>query len=117
MQIWFDIVPDGTYSEASLPRTAATRSCRRLTLGSSPKTSSPTSAAAMAARMPALGRVTVSLRKSTMAVMVRSVVVYVERSRGAVRALSRKRLFLLVLQEPAFADLLEEDLARGNRVR
>src|SRR5262245_4401985 len=64
MQIWLDIVPDGTYRAASLPSRAATRSCRRLMEGSSLKTSSPTSAAARAARMPGVGRVTVSLRKS-----------------------------------------------------
>ena len=38
--------------------------CRRFTVGSSPKTSSPTSASAMQALMPGVGRVTVSLRKS-----------------------------------------------------
>src|SRR4051794_4242889 len=65
MEAWFDMVPDDTNRAASLPSSAATRCSRWLTVGSSPKTSSPTSAAAMAARMPAVGRVTVSLRKST----------------------------------------------------
>ena len=46
--------------------TPAMRSCSALTVGSSPKTSSPTSAAAMAARMASVGRVTVSLRRSIM---------------------------------------------------
>src|SRR5438034_331651 len=62
--VWFDIVPEGTNSAASLPSRAATRSSRRLTVGSSWKTSSPTSAACMAARMAGVGRVTVSLRRS-----------------------------------------------------
>src|SRR5439155_10987280 len=44
------------------------RSCSALTLGSSPYTSSPTLAFAIAARIPADGCVTVSLRKS----MIRS---------------------------------------------
>src|SRR5262249_19567795 len=64
MPIWLDIVPDGTYTAASLPNSAATRSSSRLTVGSSWKTSSPTSAACMEARMPGVGRVTVSLRRS-----------------------------------------------------
>src|SRR3954462_11381343 len=58
------IDPVGTNSAASFSNSSAARSCRRLTVGSSPKTSSPTSAAAMAARMAAEGRVTVSLRRS-----------------------------------------------------
>jgi hypothetical protein len=45
--------------------TPAMRSCSALTLGSSPKTSSPSGAANMASRIAAVGRVTVSLRKST----------------------------------------------------
>src|SRR5690349_9574079 len=69
MAIWLDMVPDGTYSAASLPSTAATRSSRRRTVGSSLKTSSPTSAASMAARMAAVGLVTVSLRRSMMSGM------------------------------------------------
>src|SRR5262245_43459981 len=51
-------------SAASLPSSAATRPSSSLTEGSSRKTSSPTSAACMAARIPGVGRVTVSLRKS-----------------------------------------------------
>src|SRR5690349_15625422 len=58
------MVPDGTNTAASLPSNSATRSSRRLTVGSSRKTSSPTSAACMAARMAAVGFVTVSLRRS-----------------------------------------------------
>jgi hypothetical protein len=46
-------VPVGMKSAASKPSRAAMRSCSALTLGSSPNTSSPTSAAAMAARMAA----------------------------------------------------------------
>src|SRR5262249_2625153 len=58
------MVPDGTNKAASLPRRAATRSWSRWTVGSSSKTSSPTSAACMAARMAGVGLVTVSLRRS-----------------------------------------------------
>src|ERR1019366_4841939 len=61
---WFPIVPVGTYSAASRPNTSAPRASSRFTVGSSPYTSSPTSAAAIAARIFAVGRVTVSLRKS-----------------------------------------------------
>ncbi len=43
---------------------SAARSCSSLTVGSSRICSSPTSAAAIAARMPAVGRVTVSERRS-----------------------------------------------------
>src|SRR5258706_2188631 len=57
-------VPLGRNSPASIPTISATRACRAFTVGSSPKTSSPTSAAAIAARIPAEGLVTVSLRRS-----------------------------------------------------
>src|SRR5688572_7955262 len=60
-----DCVPDGKSSADSKPKISAARACRRLTLGSSPKTSSPSSAAIIAWRIPADGRVTVSDRKST----------------------------------------------------
>ena len=43
-QIWFAIVPLGTKSDASLPRSSAVYSSNLLTVGSSLKTSSPTSA-------------------------------------------------------------------------
>ncbi len=62
--IWFAIVPLGTNSAASLPSSAAMRSCSRLTEGSSPYWSSPTGASAIARRMPGEGRVTVSERRS-----------------------------------------------------
>src|SRR5262249_23371588 len=62
------MVPEGTYSAASFPSNRAVTSWRRLTQGSSPKTSSPTSASAMARRMPGEGFVTVSLRRSIMLV-------------------------------------------------
>ena len=55
------IVPVGSQSAASFPSRSATRSCRRMMVGSSPFCSSPTSAAAIAARMPGVGRVSVSL--------------------------------------------------------
>jgi hypothetical protein len=61
---WFAIVPLGSQSEASWPSSAATRSCSWLTVGSSPYWSSPTGAAAIAARIAAVGRVTVSERRS-----------------------------------------------------
>src|SRR5438876_7235623 len=49
---------------ASLPVNSAARSWRRLTVGSSSYSASPTSASAIALRMAALGRVTVSERRS-----------------------------------------------------
>src|SRR5690606_25866566 len=61
------IVPLGRNSAASLPSRAAQRSSRRLTVGSLPRRSSPTSAAAIAARMAALGRVSVSLASGIIA--------------------------------------------------
>ena len=62
---WLAIVPDGRNSAASLPVSWAKRSWSRATVGSSPNPSSPTSAPAMASRMAGVGRVTVSLRRST----------------------------------------------------
>ena len=58
------IVPVGGHNAAGVPSSAATRACSALVVGSSPNWSSPTGAAAMAARMPAVGRVTVSERRS-----------------------------------------------------
>src|SRR5688572_6511885 len=58
------MVPEGTNSARSLPSSSATRSSSARTLGSSPYTSSPTSAAAITRRISAVGRVTVSERKS-----------------------------------------------------
>ena len=69
---WLAIVPVGSHSAASLPSNSAMRACRRLVLGSSPYWSSPTSAAAMAARMAPVGRVTVSERRSIGRFMARS---------------------------------------------
>src|SRR4051794_1195474 len=62
--IWLAIVPDGTNTAASFPTVAAYRASRRLTVGSSPYPSSPTSASAIAFPMASEGRVTVSLRRS-----------------------------------------------------
>src|SRR2546422_4240305 len=62
--IWLPIVPVGTNRAASFPVRAAAASSRRRTVGSSRNTSSPTSASAMARRMAAVGRVTVSDRRS-----------------------------------------------------
>src|SRR3954464_11087196 len=62
--IWLPIVPEGTKIAASRPTAAAASSSRRLTVGSSLKTSSATSASAMARRISASGLVTVSDRRS-----------------------------------------------------
>src|SRR5918998_5928859 len=62
--IWLVIVPEGAYTAASLPRRPATYSSNLFTVGSSPKTSSPTGASSIARRMASVGRVTVSLRRS-----------------------------------------------------
>src|SRR5438034_2120257 len=61
----FDCVPEGKKSASSKPKISAARACSRLTVGSSPKTSSPSSASSMARRMAGVGRVTVSERRST----------------------------------------------------
>src|SRR5581483_8408972 len=66
---WLPMVPEATKSAASLPNRSAARASRRFTVGSSSKTSSPTSAAAIAARMAGVGVVTVSERRSTMSCM------------------------------------------------
>src|SRR5690606_15508305 len=58
------MVPEGTNSAASFPSRAAAISCSRLTVGSSPYTSSPTGALAIAWRMASVGCVTVSDRRS-----------------------------------------------------
>ena len=58
------IVPEATNRPASLPSSSAARSWRAMTVGSSPNTSSPTSASAIARRMAGDGFVTVSLRRS-----------------------------------------------------
>src|SRR5688572_27130556 len=63
--IWLAIVPDGANRAASCPNRAATWFSSALTVGSSPKTSSPTAAVAIASRIAAVGRVTVSDRRST----------------------------------------------------
>src|SRR5258707_15478356 len=54
------MVPEGMKTAASFPKRSATRSHNRLTLGSSPLCSSPTSARAMASRIAGVGRVWVS---------------------------------------------------------
>jgi hypothetical protein len=58
------MVPEGTKSDRSLPVIAATSSSSARTVGSSPKTSSPTSASTIAWRIAGVGLVTVSLRRS-----------------------------------------------------
>src|ERR1700690_392875 len=64
MQISFPIVPVGTNSADSLPNSSATLVCNELTVGSSPNTSSPTSAEIIARSISGVGFVTVSLLKS-----------------------------------------------------
>src|SRR5688572_21666227 len=64
------MVPEATKSPASLPRRAAACASRRWTVGSSPQTSSPTSARAMASRISGVGSVSVSERRSTMSCTV-----------------------------------------------
>src|SRR5215471_9061864 len=59
------IVPVATNTAACLPIRSAARASRRLMLGSSPKTSSPSSASAIARRMSGPGMVSVSDRRST----------------------------------------------------
>ncbi len=58
---WLHIVPLGMKTASSLPRSSQTRSRSRSTVGSSYFCSSPTSASAMAFRMPGEGLVLVSL--------------------------------------------------------
>src|SRR5262245_7279363 len=58
-------VPDVTNSPAALPRRSAAIASRRLMVGSSSQTSSPTSARAMASRISGVGNVSVSERRST----------------------------------------------------
>src|SRR5207248_454049 len=60
------MVPEATKRPASLPRRAAASASSRCTVGSSPQTSSPTSARAMASRISGVGSVSVSERRSTM---------------------------------------------------
>ena len=62
-------VPLVTKTAASRPSSSAARSSRAFTVGSSWKTSSPTSADAMARRIAGLGWVTVSERRSIIAGM------------------------------------------------
>ena len=62
--IWLHMVPEGRNTAASLPSSAATRSCNALVVGSSAFCSSPTSASAMALRIAGEGRVAVSLKRS-----------------------------------------------------
>src|SRR4051812_33072915 len=58
------MVPEGTNRALSLPSSWATRRSSSITVGSSPYTSSPTAALAIASRIARPGRVTVSERKS-----------------------------------------------------
>src|SRR3990170_8625275 len=80
----FPIVPDGTNKAASLPRRSAANAWSRLTVGSSPKTSSPTSARAIASLIAGVGWVTVSERRST----IRECVVVISTPKPSARAIS-----------------------------
>ena len=68
--IWFAIVAVGRKMAASWPRSSAARSSSAITVGSSRFCSSPTSASAMARRMPGVGCVAVSERRSITARIV-----------------------------------------------
>src|SRR5213082_2800527 len=59
------MVPEATKTAPSLPRREAAIASSRWTVGSSPHTSSPTSARAIASRIAGVGRVSVSERRST----------------------------------------------------
>src|SRR5680860_1358159 len=107
------MTPEATKSAASFPRSAATRSWRRLMVGSSTYTSSPTSASAMARRMPAEGRVTVSLRRSMGASLVDTATLLLTRTTG-LADLRRGRACLLYTSDAA-DDLLCVDLG-GRRI-
>ncbi len=58
------MVPEGTNKPASFPSMVAAISCSLLMVGSSPYTSSPTTAFAIASRIAGVGWVTVSDRRS-----------------------------------------------------
>src|SRR3990172_1678512 len=63
------MVPEAQKRAASLPRLSAAISSRWGTVGSSPRTSSPTSARYIASRIARVGWVTVSLRRSMMSTL------------------------------------------------
>ena len=65
----FPMVPDGTNSPAGFPNMDAQKFSSSITVGSSPKTSSPKSALTMAAFIAAVGCVTVSDRMSIRAML------------------------------------------------
>src|SRR5437899_963749 len=75
------MVPDARKSPASLPISAADIASSRWTVGSSPQTSSPTSARAIASRIAGVGSVNVSERRSTT-----SCAIGLPRDREALRA-------------------------------
>jgi len=72
MLIRLHIVPLGTNSESSLPKMSAMRFYNAIVVRSSPKTSSPTIACAIACRMFTQGLVTVSDLKSLKPVVFRA---------------------------------------------
>jgi hypothetical protein len=65
------IVPEGQKSAASMPMVSADSASSFWTVGSSPRTSSPTTASAMARRIFSVGLVTVSLLKSEYVIIIR----------------------------------------------
>ena len=96
MAIWLVMVPLGQNRAASTPNRSAAFSCRWLTVGSSPRTSSPTAAAAMASSMRGVGRVTVSLLRSIMAVHCSGVIQWLHGWRAGRRSLLWRFLLLSV---------------------
>src|SRR5581483_2646222 len=106
----FDIVPLATKTAASLPvRSAAIASSRR-TVGSSPSTSSPTGASAIARRISSEGSVTVSERRS----MMRSgIAAGLPERLESLAAADRRQLHQALL----FDDLGEGGVALGGHVR
>src|SRR6185312_13841011 len=127
--IWLDIVPVGTKRAASLPSVSATRRSSSFTVGSSPNTSSPTAAAIMAANMPGVGFVSVSLRRSIIRINhrgtetqrnqkseIRNQKSEIRNQKSEIRNLVllrfwRRSFGLPVLQIPAAIEFLEEQFA------
>src|SRR5438445_9098122 len=110
-------VPDATKRPASLPVRSAAMASRRLTVGSSSHTSSPTSARAMASRISGVGSVSVSERRSTMSCTMVSLAALAQLLDGALAPLGEPVVRGQLLQELLRLALLalgEVDL--GQRV-
>jgi hypothetical protein len=63
MAVWFVMVPLGKNKADSIPNSLAALSSKAFTVGSSLKTSSPTTADIIASNIPGVGFVTVSLMR------------------------------------------------------